>query len=214
LLKKKLGEGEAHLPSTGEFVGEARPIFFGKAQAHQNSAHFGFDGVAVAGAEFVFDAVVAIGNRGVLRTGVVELRHTVSERFHLHFNGAEIVKYRHALRKHRSAREREAILRKISGGGPLGDGKGAIVEGIHAGEDFHECGLASTVATDEADAVVRRNQPIRVFEEEFVAETFSGAGKLNHGLELSSHKTGMPVPTGVEKNQGSVTTEDTKEGGD
>jgi hypothetical protein len=33
-----------------------------------------------------------------------------------------------------------------------------------------------------------RYQPVCVFEEEFVAEAFSGAGKLDHGLELSSHK--------------------------
>jgi hypothetical protein len=26
-----------------------------------------------------------------------------------------------------------------------------------------------------------RDEPVRVFEEEFVAETFSGAGKLDHG---------------------------------
>jgi hypothetical protein len=32
------------------------------------------------------------------------------------------------------------------------------------------------------------DKPIRVFEEKFVAETFSGAGKLDHGLKLSSHK--------------------------
>ena len=32
------------------------------------------------------------------------------------------------------------------------------------------------------------DQPVDVFEEEFVAEAFSGAGKLNHGTGLSSHK--------------------------
>jgi hypothetical protein len=27
---------------------------------------------------------------------------------------------------------------------------------------------------------MRRDEPVRVFEEQFVAESFSGAGKLNH----------------------------------
>ena len=51
-------------------------------------------------------------------------------------------------------------------------------------------GFAGAVGADQADAVAGRDQPVRVFEEEFVAEAFSGAGKLNHGLELSSHKAG------------------------
>jgi hypothetical protein len=36
---------------------------------------------------------------------------------------------------------------------------------------------------------VRRDQPVGVFKKKFVAETFSGAGKLDHGLDSSSHKT-------------------------
>ena len=34
-----------------------------------------------------------------------------------------------------------------------------------------------------------RDEPVDVFEEEFVAETFSGARKLDHETALSSHKT-------------------------
>ena len=56
-------------------------------------------------------------------------------------------------------------------------------------QDFHQRGFAGAVAADQANAVVAGNQPVDVFEEEFVAETFSGAGKLDHGLHLSSHKT-------------------------
>ena len=188
LLKKKLGEGEAHLPSAGEFVGQARPVFFGEAQAHQNSSDFGFDGVAVAGAEFVFHAVVAVGDGGVFRAGVVEFRHAVGERFQFRFHGAQVVEHRHAFGEDAAAGEREAVLRKISGRCAFGDDQAAVVERVHARENFHQRGLAGAVAADQADAVVGRDEPVRVFEEEFVAETFSGAGKLNHGLELSSHK--------------------------
>ena len=38
-----------------------------------------------------------------------------------------------------------------------------------------------------------RDEPVRVFEEEFVAETFSGAGKLNHGSLLWSHTASGPA---------------------
>ena len=180
LLQKKLGEGEAHLPSAGEFVGQARPVFFREAQAHQDASDFGFDRVAVAGAEFVFDAVVAVGDGVVFRAGVVEFRHAVRERFEFRFHGAQVVEDRHALGEDAAAGEREAVLRKISGGRAFGDDEAAVVEGVHAGEDLHERGLAGAVAADQADAVAGRDEPVRVFEEEFVAETFSGAGELNH----------------------------------
>ncbi len=37
--------------------------------------------------------------------------------------------------------------------------------------------------------VVAGDEPVDVFEEKFVAETFSGARKLDHETALSSHKT-------------------------
>ena len=160
-----------------------------ETQTHQHSADFGFDRIAVAGAELVFDAVVAVGDGVVFGAGVVEFRHAVGQRFQFRFHGAQIVEHRHALGENAAAGEREAILRKISGGSAFGDGERAVVEGVHAGENLHERGLAGAVAADQADAVAGRDEPVRVFEEEFVAETFSGAGKLNHGLELSSHKS-------------------------
>ena len=48
-------------------------------------------------------------------------------------------------------------------------------------EDFHQRGLAGAVAADQANVVVVGDQPVDVFEEKFVAEAFSGAGKLDHG---------------------------------
>ena len=67
---------------------------------------------------------------------------------------------------------------------PLATIEGAVVERVHAGENFHQRGFAGAVAADQADAVVGRDQPVRVFEEKFVAEAFSGAGKLNHGTGI------------------------------
>ena len=65
-LQQELGERDAHLPAAGEFVGFARPIFFAESQAGQHGADLGFDGVTVAGLEFVFDAMIAVGDLRVL----------------------------------------------------------------------------------------------------------------------------------------------------
>ena len=54
---------------------------------------------------------------------------------------------------------------------------------------FIKRGFPGPVAADQANVVVAGNEPVDVFEEKFVAETFSGARKLDHGTALSSHKT-------------------------
>ena len=46
---------------------------------------------------------------------------------------------------------------------------------------FSSVDLPVPFAANQANAVAGRDQPIYIFEQEFVAETFSGAGKLNHG---------------------------------
>ena len=183
-LQEELGEGEAHLPSAGEFVGQARPVFFGKAQAHEYASDFGLDGVAVASAELVLEAMVAVGDRGVLGAGVVEFRHAMGQGLQFHFHGAEVIEDGHAFGEDTATGEREAVLREISGRSAFGDDERAVVEGIHTGENLHEGGFAGAIASDQADAVVGRDQPVCVFEKKLVAETFSGCGKLNHGLEL------------------------------
>ena len=57
------------------------------------------------------------------------------------------------------------------------------------GENLHQRGFAGAVRAHQADAVAGRDEPVGIFEEKLVAEAFSGAGKLNHGLDSSSHKT-------------------------
>ena len=52
--------------------------------------------------------------------------------------------------------------------------------GFHAGEDFHERGLAGAVAADQADRSRAVMSQSAFSKRRFVAETFSGAGKLNH----------------------------------
>ncbi len=133
----------------------------------------------------MFDAVVAVGHSGVFRAGVVQFRHAVCKRFQFHFHRAQVVEHRHALGKNAASGERQPVLRQISGGCPFRDGKRAVVKRVHARENLHQRGLARAVRAHQANAVVGRDQPVRIFEEKFVAEAFAGAGKLDHGLELS-----------------------------
>ena len=37
-------------------------------------------------------------------------------------------------------------------------------------------------APDDADALLRRDQPVQVFKKDFGAEAFAGFGELNHDL--------------------------------
>jgi len=192
LLQEQFGERQPHLPAARKFVGLALPVFFAKAQPLQHAPHFSFDRVAVAGAEFVLQAVIAVGDVGVLRAGVIELRDFMSELFQFPLDGVQSGEHRHAFGKHSAAGKREAILREISCGRSLGDDERAVVEGVEACENLHQRGFAGAVRAHQSDAVVGRDQPVGVFKKKFVAETFSGAGELNHGLESSSHKTAVP----------------------
>ena len=96
----------------------------------------------------MFDALISIGDSGILRAGVVELRHAVHQRFEFGFHSAQVVEHRHALGENAAAGKREAVLGKISGGSSFGDGERAIVECVHAGEHFHQRGFAGAIAAD------------------------------------------------------------------
>ena len=106
--------------------------------------------------------------------------------FGLGFHGVEVVEDGEALVEDGLAAEGEAVLRKVAEGHALDAGELAVVEGFDAGEDFEQRGFAGAVAADEAGALVRRDQPVGVFKEEFLAEAFAGGGELKHRL-LFSH---------------------------
>ena len=80
-LQQQLGQRQPHLPAAGKFFGLPLPVFFAKAQPHQDASDFGFNRVAVAGAEFVLQAVIAVGHVGILRAGVVEFGDFVQSGF-------------------------------------------------------------------------------------------------------------------------------------
>ena len=98
----------------------------------------------------------------------------------------ELVEDGEALVEDGVAAEGEAVLREVAEGHALDAGELAVVEGFDAGEDLEQRGFARAVAADQAGALVRRDQPVDVFKEEFLAEAFAGGGELEH-LLLFSH---------------------------
>ena len=94
--------------------------------------------------------------------------------FGLVLHVAEFVEDGEALVEDGAAAEREAVLREVADGHALDVGARAVVEGLDAGEDLEQRGFARAVAADQAGALVGRDQPVDVFEEEFLAEAFAG----------------------------------------
>ena len=90
------------------------------------------------------------------------------------FERVEVVEDGEALGEDGFAAEGEAVLREVAEGHAFGAGELAVVEGLDAGEDFEEGGFAGAVAADEAGALIRRDEPVGVFKEEFLAEAFAG----------------------------------------
>ena len=182
LLKKKFGERDAHLPAAGEFISQPIPIVAMKAQPRKHLANFRFERVTIARAEFMFEFLITVGDIGIGCAGVVQLRHAASKRLHLFFHRMQPRKHRHALRKNRLAAQRETILRQVTGGNTLGARDRAIVKGFQARQNFHDGRFTGAVGADQTNARLRRDQPVGVFEEKFVAIALARAGKLDHGI--------------------------------
>ncbi len=104
----------------------------------------------------------------------------------LGFERVEMVEDGETLGEDGLAAQREAVLREIAEGHAFDAGQLAIVKGFHASQNLEQGGFAGAVAADQTGALVRRDQPVCVFKEEFGAETFAGSGKLKHYL-LFSH---------------------------
>ena len=140
--------------------------------------------------ELVGDVGVAVGGGEVLAGFGVGGGEGVGDLFGLALEGVEVVEDGEALGENGLAAEGEAILREVAEGHAFDAGEGAVVEGFEAGEDFEQRGFAGAVAADETGALVRRDEPVGVFKEEFWAEAFAGSGELEH-LFLFSHFVGV-----------------------
>ena len=91
------------------------------------------------------------------------------------FDLAQIVENSHAFGENGAARKRQTVLRQVSGDDPFRDGQRSVIERLHPADHLQQRGLAGAVGADKADAVLRRDQPVEIFEQEFVAEAFAGA---------------------------------------
>jgi hypothetical protein len=92
------------------------------------------------------------------------------------FQRAELIEDGEALVEDGAAGEREAVLREVADGHAADVGALAVVERLDAGEDFEERGFAGAVSADEAGALVGRDEPVDVVEEQFGAEALAGGG--------------------------------------
>src|SRR5215469_4964883 len=94
----------------------------------------------------------------------------------LDFKRADLVEDGETFVEDAAAGEREAILREVAEGHALDVRALAVVERLDAREDFEQRGLAGAVAADKSGALIRRDEPVDVFKEEFRAESFAGCG--------------------------------------
>ena len=83
------------------------------------------------------------------------------------FEGVDLVENGQAFVEDGAAGERDAVLRQIAGADAFHHVDGAVIERFDAGEDFEQRGFAGAVGADDADALLRRDQPVEVFETEF-----------------------------------------------
>jgi hypothetical protein len=132
-------------------------------------------GVDIVDVELVGDVGVALGGCEIFFGFGVFFGEDVGELYRLGFECVEVVEDGVALLEDRLAAHGEAVLRQITEGHPFHAGERAVIERFDAGDDLEQGGFARAVAADQAGALVWRDEPIGVFEEEFLAEPLAGA---------------------------------------
>ena len=65
-------------------------------------------------------------------------------------------------------------------GNAAGDRNRAVIERLQPGKYLEQRRFAGAVGPDKPNAVLGRNEPIEVFEQELVAVSLARAGELNH----------------------------------
>ena len=180
LGQQQLRERDAHLPAAREMFGAPRPVFLLEPEPVKHRAHLRLNRVAISIAKFRIDVVQTIGCGFVFGARWVELAETVVERLQLLLHFMKIGEHAHAFGENRAAGKRQAILRKIALRDAFLRGHRAVVERLHPAQNLQQRRLARAVSADQTRALFRRDEPVAILEEKFVAETFSGAGQLDH----------------------------------
>src|SRR5215469_13709244 len=105
---------------------------------------------------------------------------------------------RKTLGKNSAAGERQAILGKIAAPDAALLRQTSVVERLEPTQHFEQRGFAGAVAADKADAVLWRDQPVKVLKQDFWAEAFPGSGELDHRrVFLFSHFKKMELRNGA-----------------
>src|SRR5258708_38321906 len=175
-LQQKLGEGNPHLPAARKFFGRTPPVVTVEPKSSEDLTDLCLECVALAGYEFVFQLLIAVGDVGILSARVVEFRHAAGKRLHFFLDSMEFGKNGDALGKNRAPGHRKTVLRKVSRGDAFRARYAAVVERLAPGKDLHDGGFAGPIRSDQADARFRRDQPVGVLEQELVAVALPGGG--------------------------------------
>ena len=182
LRQQQLGQRNAHLPAAGELFGVARPVFLAEAQAVEHRAHLRVERVAVVHAEVAGDSLVAVGHLFVFARRRIELAHLVGEVFHLLLHRSQVAEHGHALVEDGAAFEAQAILRQIAEGRVLGGGNASRSRATRCRRGPSAAWTCRCRSRRPARPIVRRDEPVKIFEQQLGAEAFSGRGELDHGL--------------------------------
>src|SRR3984885_3258661 len=153
---------------------------FAEAQAAEHRAHLRVERVAIVGAEVGIKMREPIGRRCIFGRRRVKLRQTRGKDLEFLLHAAQFFKDREALSKNATAAKGQAFLGKVSDGHAAGALQGTVVERFRAREDLEQGRLAGAVSAHQGGALIGRNEPVGVLEQDAGAESFAGSRKLEH----------------------------------
>src|SRR5215471_7834941 len=124
--------------------------------------------------------VQTIGRRRIFGAGRIKLTELVVQGLEFLLHLLQVREDAHAFGKDRASRKCETVLRQISLRNSLSEADGAVVQRLHAAQDFQQRSLAGAIRPDQPGALFGRDEPIAVFEQEFMAEALPSARELDH----------------------------------
>ncbi len=180
LLKQQLGQRNAHLPSATELIGLPGPVVLAEAEPAEHRPHLRIQVVEIVLLQRVAYQAEAVRNHRILRTVRRKVRKLIAERVHLLVHRQRFVKDRQALLEDGLAAHHQAVLRQVADGQPLAAIELSAVQLLDARKHLQQRALARAVAADEAGALIRRDQPVGAFKQQFVSEALGSIGKVQH----------------------------------
>ena len=122
----------------------------------------------------------AIGRRSVFGRFRVKLGKACGKGFELLLHVAQLGEDGEALGKNAAAAEGETFLGKVADSHAAGALQASVVERFRAGEHFEQGGFAGAVGPNQGGALIGRNEPVGILEQDAWAESFAGSRQLEH----------------------------------